>query len=868
MSSIYTKTAAFTIADADVDSADKEAVYRCTGAFAVTIPSAGVTAGNKFVVISEDGSQTFVTTGATVDLPAGRELLPYPVTTGESATMVVSCLATGDYKVDGDLNPTNWGEISFSAAVDTELTTFTAGAEVVVKWDTLNYNYGNGFNTATDRFVAPQDGRYHFDATVLLDTPVSVDTRYDIKFQINGVSQHTIVDFSNVADFFALTASADLEVSKDDYVQVIIHNRHATVDEEIYDGGSSQQFSFFTGHLIGGIKGDTGDFGSVVYKDEVSFGASNSSFSGTTGWNAISFTGDYNNGTIFGSPAANRFSAPVAGRYQFNCQFNIIDNSAGDCIVVFLKNGLGVASSYNNRGGNYDSVTISDQLDLAEGDTVGVSFYSPSDSAYTLQQCRFTGHLISPSVTLAPNGITQAFSVNKNASNQTVTGDTWEKLTWAFVAKETNVSFDLTNNEFVVPSSGWWHFDAYATFLDVVDIEQVKIRIDVDGSVAAEGTKVRNSTSAGDSMILGVSKSIYLKVGEAVSISVFHGGAATESIGGANTATWFSGHKISGTSTGVEYDSYDIAFTAYDGTGYSLASGATSKIDIDTISYDKGGNFDTTNNRFIAPVTGVYMFNGAVQVSNLNDNESLHTHLYKNGTTAFASGSRSTISDSGAAGQQARSVVAGQVELNAGEYVDIWAYQNTGVAQTCSATVNNTFLSGHLVRATTKAECSFRAYLSGDQTTTASGETVVELDTIDFDNGAGFDTTNNKFVAPAAGRYLFTYAASMTSLTTTTTDFLAYIKVNGASASHGNRAALAATTSAQITGSTGSIILDLAKGDEVKLYIFQDESTTETINSHIVRTNLAGYRLVSSAEIAQTATASVGFARSFLLMGA
>ena len=45
---IISKTAAFTIADSDLGAGDDSVTYKCTGTFAVTIPSTGVGAGGEF----------------------------------------------------------------------------------------------------------------------------------------------------------------------------------------------------------------------------------------------------------------------------------------------------------------------------------------------------------------------------------------------------------------------------------------------------------------------------------------------------------------------------------------------------------------------------------------------------------------------------------------------------------------------------------------------------------------------------------------------------------------------------------------------------------------------------------------------------
>lgn len=104
---VIEKTGVFTIADADLGAGDDSVTYKCTGIFAITIPSTGVGTGGEFIIESTDALQTFTTTGATVNLPANRELAPYPNGAGESASIGITCHATGVYKADGDLGVTD-----------------------------------------------------------------------------------------------------------------------------------------------------------------------------------------------------------------------------------------------------------------------------------------------------------------------------------------------------------------------------------------------------------------------------------------------------------------------------------------------------------------------------------------------------------------------------------------------------------------------------------------------------------------------------------------------------------------------------------------------------------------------------------------
>lgn len=847
---VIAKTGVFTIADSDLGTGADSVTYKCTGAFAITLPATGVGVGSEFIIESTDGLQTFTTTGANVELPEHRELVPYPNGTGFSSSIGITCHATGAYKVDGDLNPTEWGEISFSATVDTELTTFTAGADVVVKWDTLNYNYGGGFNTTTDRFVAPQDGRYHFDATVLLDTPVSADTRYDIKFLIDGVAQHTIMDFSNVADFFAVSASADLEVSKDEYVQVVIRNRHATVDEEIYDSVSSQQFSLFTGHLVGGIKGDTGDFGSAVYQDEVSFTVA----PGTGSVEQVIGTADTYEKVdeAFGSAAKvdkggnwdatnKRFYAPVGGRYSFDAFLYINLMTAGDrAVMAIYKNGV-VDTTLD---GHYDSGTQcmlsgGAELELVAGDYVELWWINTSALAKipattTNTVAKFSGHLISPAVVLAPNGITHAFSVHKNNSDQSVTttAPATTRLTWSHSRANENVSFDFTNNEFVAPSDGWYSLSA-----------ALQLPADATGNfiftISANGLGWQGQREDAASYVSYTCavNAVYMTAGSTAYVALYSASDSNYTIRGGTLLTWFMGHKVSGTSTGIEYDSYDVAFGVNPTIDQAQSTLDTwIPLEFDNIKMDNGGNFDDTNYKFIAPVDGIYQFNALVRIENFDINSTadfLQTRLTieNNGTITNATVAYRLDPITGEKYQSVPTSATYKLQAGATVGVDVYQHLDTTVDYQSTST-----FSGHLVRATTKAECSFSAHRNGsDHTmTTNSGQDLLIFGTTDYNYGNGYDTTTGIFTAPEKGRYRV--EGLVTANVMEVGKQLVMYVVDGVSGTilkrggnHNSAAAVAMSTGLATT-------LDLDKNDSIKFTAFCSNTTLATIRGHSAET--------------------------------
>lgn len=135
-------------------------------------------------------------------------------------------------------------------------------------------------------------------------------------------------------------------------------------------------------------------------------------------------------------------------------------------------------------------------------------------------------------------------------------------------------------------------------------------------------------------------------------------------------------------------------FSAYVSTGYGgFPSGAFTKVALNAELFDTGNNFDsTTNNRFTTPVNGFYMLSGSVQFSVLANTHCAMT-LFKNGSELMrgAEGTSQNITSNwqGSGG--------GLVQLVAGDYIELLAYQSQGAAATVGGGSSSTYLTGFLV---------------------------------------------------------------------------------------------------------------------------------------------------------------------------
>lgn len=130
-----------------------------------------------------------------------------------------------------------------------------------------------------------------------------------------------------------------------------------------------------------------------------------------------------------------------------------------------------------------------------------------------------------------------------------------------------------------------------------------------------------------------------------------------------------------------------IAFKAYGTTAQTPTAATWTKVNLDVVPYDYGGNFDNTTMKFTAPYDGIYNF--AWKVGTSSSNQRIISRLYKNTTVETLRGNDiDTI--------QRSSNGSGDVLLSAGETIELNVYTDTGAALVTTLYYGR-FLTGHLV---------------------------------------------------------------------------------------------------------------------------------------------------------------------------
>ena len=135
------------------------------------------------------------------------------------------------------------------------------------------------------------------------------------------------------------------------------------------------------------------------------------------------------------------------------------------------------------------------------------------------------------------------------------------------------------------------------------------------------------------------------------------------------------------------------SFLAYRaGSNYTTTTANWEKVLLDGTRWNTGSHFDTTNNRFTAPVEGVYHFDGGVNRYSLPVGTIFRVALRVNGSD-YLFGQVDYSPSTG----DLKYLVSSTVKLDANDYVELWSYVNTTNSNGFSSGTAWNTLSGHLV---------------------------------------------------------------------------------------------------------------------------------------------------------------------------
>jgi hypothetical protein len=397
--------------------------------------------------------------------------------------------------------------------------------------------------------------------------------------------------------------------------------------------------------------------------------------------------------------ASDRFTPTVAGKYFVTGVVKCL--TTAECHAAIYKNGSIVADNRSNTpSGNHQTAVISGIYDM-NGSTDYLELYTFTTGTViggSSTDTYFAGNLLAGgSDTLGGlscasgeipkwNGSTWAcaadggggsasgavaFHAHKNGTNQTVTANSVQGLTWSTESFDTNNNFDTGTGRFTPTVAGRYLATVNVVCNDASSYCQAIIR--KNGTIIASNYGRTTTTNAA-----GIVTTVVDMNGSTDYLDAAVYNASGTTIGGGASQTYFTSSQLGGGGGGAS----EVSFTATLAANTAINNAVWSDIGGYTENHESGGNnFNPTTGKFTAPSAGTYVFSGTAQIGATPGGGVI---IQIDGTNAGTQQvCYNLVGDDTGNGFSAS--CTGAVYLTAGQTVEMIAYQNSGAANNLSA---------------------------------------------------------------------------------------------------------------------------------------------------------------------------------------
>jgi len=130
---------------------------------------------------------------------------------------------------------------------------------------------------------------------------------------------------------------------------------------------------------------------------------------------------------------------------------------------------------------------------------------------------------------------------------------------------------------------------------------------------------------------------------------------------------------------------------AYLSANQAVETVTPTKITLDAVTHNVGNNFNTTLNRFIAPIPGYYLLSGIILWATVVADKVYRASIYVNGAEVSQSLFQASIADS--ISPQITTII----HLDKDDYVELYGYHNAGANRNAYGGTKYTYMSIHLL---------------------------------------------------------------------------------------------------------------------------------------------------------------------------
>lgn len=366
-----------------------------------------------------------------------------------------------------------------------------------------------------------------------------------------------------------------------------------------------------------------------------------------------------------------------------------------------------------------------------------------------------------------------------------------------------------------------------------------------NGNVTADTTKVGtnkqilggagvdlNSGSAfGWEVVYGTTSAVYLGIQSSTNpaINTPTDGDVVATTG--NVISFYFKIPISGWASNVlvsqDSDTRAVAVTAkLVAASQSIPDATNTVIVFDTANFDTHAAYSTSTGRFTAPVAGIYKVHAAARFATNGTGERL-IYLRVNGSASVTELEQDLANGS----FPIRINGAMDVKLNAGDYVEILAYQNSGGALNVEGSadpftyLNISRVSGPALPVAGETVACFAHAVSTMTTLVDTVFTKINFTTVDFDTHGAFSTANDRYTAPMSGIY----------------EVISQVRLDGGSTANETQSSIYKNgvefirTNKQVAAAGDGIIvqglLNLVAGDYIEIFVQSNAGANRTTSS-------------------------------------
>lgn len=271
----------------------------------------------------------------------------------------------------------------------------------------------------------------------------------------------------------------------------------------------------------------------------------------------------------------------------------------------------------------------------------------------------------------------------------------------------------------------------------------------------------------------------------------------------------------------------------------SIPTATQTLVDIDTVRIDTAAGFDAGANSYVIQESGNYIIEATIYYA-ANSTGARGIYLYKNG---------GQISEwlwpasSATAGNAVRTILFELLECVAGDFFQIYAFQDSGGALNAIGVNGNDFteIIVHKSQSSTLSNgnvIAFRASQDSGQSIPDSNATTIVWNIVTFDTTNSYNASTGVWTCHESGKYLISACTFSDNLTWDANEvWEQQLYINGAQYSVIGETRGQLTTTINFSAS-GDDTIDLVAGDEIEIRLLQNRGAASTVlassaNNHV-----------------------------------